>query len=298
VIPGRIAIFVTVLVAGCRPAPPPPHAPASAEVAAVEAKIQNYFRRAVRVPDGVGMRLTDIALSPVPDLLTARLEISRSGQVQRLPIAFSRDGRFMIQGELNDLDADPDEVVMSRISLDAVPSRGAATAPVVIVEYLDLQCPFSAEVQRVIQSQLWNQYEGKVRLVVKHFPITALHPWATTAALAAECARQQSDELFWHVHDGVFDSQNDLTVANIKQSVAVLVRDAGGDVDTLLACLDAQATLDRINAEAAEASAVGVRSTPTLIINGRMLEGAVPIETIRAAVDEELVAPWRGRGTD
>ncbi len=288
----RFLLLATLaLLASCKPAPPPPHEPTAEEVSAVEAKIQNYFRRAVRVPDGVGMRLVDIALSPIPDLLTARLEISRSGQLQRLPIAFSRDGQFMIQGELNDLNADPEAAIMQRINLEAAPSRGAATAPVVVVEYLDLQCPFCAEAHRMLQTQLLREYDGRVRLVAKHFPITSLHPWAESAANATECAKLQTEGLFWHLHDALFEAQHEITPLNLKERSVTVVRDGGGDVGLFERCLENRDGLERVRADIAEGSSIGVRSTPTFVINGRVVEGAVPFESLRAIVDEQLASP-------
>jgi protein-disulfide isomerase len=88
------------------------------------------------------------------------------------------------------------------IELGDAPVRG--TGKVTIVEFSDFQCPFC---QRAVSTvnQVLNTYKGKVTLIYKHYPIPSLHPNATMAANASECAREQGK--FWEYHDILFNTQ-------------------------------------------------------------------------------------------
>src|SRR5712692_4387142 len=82
------------------------------------------------------------------------------------------------------------------------PSRGPASAPVTIVEFSDFQCPYCGREYPVVE-RLMKEYEGKVRLVFRHFPLD-FHPFAQKAAEAGACAADQGGDKFWKLHDGMF----------------------------------------------------------------------------------------------
>ena len=84
-----------------------------------------------------------------------------------------------------------------------------------------------------------------------------------------------------------------IMVTNLKEKVQSV---PGLDVNAFAACFDAKATLDAVKADEEEATALGVRSTPTFFINGRKLEGAVPYETFKAALDQALGGGQTGPG--
>jgi len=78
---------------------------------------------------------------------------------------------------------------------------GNANAPVTIIEYSDLECPFCKRFYPTTQ-QVLKDYQGKVRLVYRHFPLTQIHPYAQVMAEASECAAQQGK--FWEYVDALF----------------------------------------------------------------------------------------------
>lgn len=88
--------------------------------------------------------------------------------------------------------------------------RGSVSAPVTIVEFSDLQCPFCGRFHPTLQKAL-QEYGDKVRWVYKHFPLDSIHAQARPAAEAAECiAEQKGDDGFWKFTDGVFKNQDRL----------------------------------------------------------------------------------------
>jgi protein-disulfide isomerase len=269
---------------------PPSAAPSEADTKQMEQRVREYFTETLTLPPGVTMKLTAIAPAAVPGLLTATLELSKGTQTQSVPLLLSRDGHYMVQGHLTDLTIDPSKAVMEKIALKDLPSRGNPDAPVTIVEYSDFQCPFCGRAYKMLEDQVLKEYAGKVRVVFKNFPLTNMHPWAESAAVAGACARQQSPQAFWKVYDFLFQNQKDITVENLKEKTEGVIRDAGADVGKFDACFDNKATLDAVRADMHEATLLGVHSTPTFFINGRKLEGAVPYDSFKAAIDAALGA--------
>ena len=161
------------------------------------------------------------------------------------------------------------------------PSLGAATAPVTIVEFSDFQCPFC---QRAVPTlkQIRAKYGDKVRVVWKDFPLTQIHPQAFKAAEAGRCAAEQGK--FWELHDQMFGNQQALQPEALKKYAA----DMGLDAPKFDQCLDSSKYAEVVRDGVAAGQKLGVNSTPTLYINGRVLQGAQPFETFAAMIDDEL----------
>ena len=281
------ALILAAVLTACQPTQPS-RPPSEAEVKQIDQRVQDYFRKTVTLPANVTMKVVEVTPSEAPGLLTASLELSNGQQTQKVPFVVSRDGRFMVQGQLTDLTLDPDKATMQKISLKDQPMRGNPTASVTIVEYSDFQCPFCSRAYKTLEDQVLKEYGDKVRLVFKNFPLTNIHPWAEPAALAATCARQQKPEAFWKMYDFLFSNQKDITPENLKEKSEGVIKDAGLDVAAFDTCFDSKATQDFLKADEAEATSLGVRSTPTFFINGRKLEGAVPFENFKTVIDTAL----------
>jgi protein-disulfide isomerase len=161
------------------------------------------------------------------------------------------------------------------------PSQGKADAPVTIVEFSDFQCPFCLRVMPTLKD-LRSKYGDKVRLVWKDFPLTQIHPQAFVAAQAGNCAREQGK--FWEYHDKLFANQSALQPDSLKKYAA----DAGLDTAKFNQCLDSSKYEARIEDALAAGNRLGISSTPTVYVNGRMINGAQPIEVFESVIDEEL----------
>jgi len=163
----------------------------------------------------------------------------------------------------------------------ADPSLGNAKAPVTIVEFSDFQCPFCLRASPTLK-RLREVYGDKVRIVWKDFPLTQIHPQAFKAAEAGQCAAEQGK--FWEYHDKLFGNQQALQPEFLKQ----YAKDAGMDGTKFDACLDSSKYAERVRGSVAAGAQLGVSSTPTVFVNGRMLEGAQPYEVFASVIDEEL----------
>lgn len=165
--------------------------------------------------------------------------------------------------------------------------RGNPNAPITIVEFSDLECPFCKRFHATLQQAL-TEYGDKVRWVYKHFPLDELHSKADKEAEAAECAGELGgNEKFWAYLDKVFE----LTPSNNGLDLALLPRIAkeiGLDEQAFEACLNSGKYAEKVERQYQEGLRLGVNGTPGSFINGTPIRGALPYENIKAIIDAEL----------
>jgi len=159
--------------------------------------------------------------------------------------------------------------------------QGDKNAKVTLIEYSDFQCPFCSRHVPTLDKILAD-YQGKVRLVFRNFPLTSLHPYAQKAAEAAECAGDQNK--FWEMHDKLFANQDALTVDNLKQ----YAKDLGLDSSKFDSCLDSGKYVERISTQATEAQAAGITGTPGTFVGSTLVKGAYPYDTFKQIIDSLL----------
>lgn len=160
------------------------------------------------------------------------------------------------------------------------PARGPARAPVTLVLFEDIQCPFCADLFPTLE-RLLERYPDTARLVVKSLPLP-FHAQARPAALALECARQRGQ--FWPLRQRLVEQRDALSPELIDAQAAAV----GLDADAFAACLQAPATAQRVDQDIALAERVGARGTPVLYVNGRKVAGSRPLPELVALVDAEL----------
>jgi len=154
--------------------------------------------------------------------------------------------------------------------------RGPARAPVTLVEYGDLECPYCGQAEPVVRELLADF--GDVRYVWRHLPLTDVHPHAQLAAEATEAAALQG--AFWQMHDLLFEHQDSLRPPDLVRYATEL----GLDVDQFAADLRRHAGAARVESDVDSADLSGVSGTPTFFVNGRRHHGAFDIGSLTAAV--------------
>ena len=178
--------------------------------------------------------------------------------------------RLILDAPRHQVDVSPDD-----------PARGDASAAVTLVEFSDFQCPFCAQVMPTLK-RVQETYGDQVRIVWKDFPLTAIHPQAFGAAQAGQCAQEQGK--FWELHDRLFANQQTLQPESLKTHAAAV----GLDAAAFSTCLDTAKYADHVQAQMDTGTSLGVASTPTVFINGRMVSGAQPYAAFTKIIDEEL----------
>jgi RNA polymerase sigma factor (sigma-70 family) len=171
-----------------------------------------------------------------------------------------------------------DRATIERTGLYRGPSRGPDSAPVTIAVFTDALCPYCVNMLGSLD-QLWDEYPGKLRLVVKQLPVHAEAVLAAEAAFAADAQGK-----FWELNDLMYAHSEDLS----RDGLVALAERAGLDVAAFRAALDRHEYGKALDADRATAAELAVRSTPTFMINGKRVEGLRPMAQLRAAIDEAL----------
>ena len=165
---------------------------------------------------------------------------------------------------------------------DGAPALGKKDAPVTLVEFSDFQCPFCKQAAPTVK-QVAQKLGDKVRIVYRQYPIESLHPFALKAAEASLCANDQGK--FWELHDAMFADQTRLGVNDLKQTA----RRLGLDGRAFDSCLDSSRHADQVQADLKEGQRVGLTGTPTMFINGVIVDGgAVGFSVLEGLIKQEL----------
>ena len=153
---------------------------------------------------------------------------------------------------------------------------GDPDAPVTVLEYGDYECPYCAAAAPVLKA-LVDGSDGGVRLVFRHWPLHDTHPYALTAALAAEAAGDQG--AYWEMHHLLYQRQDRLTDADLAGYAVELGLDP-----TLAVGEAAQPYGDKVEADFATGVALEVPGTPTLFVDGQLFSGRPDLAALRRAV--------------
>ncbi|MGC9197964.1 MAG: DsbA family protein [Acidobacteriaceae bacterium] len=281
-------------------------------------RIQVLLRNKAELPPGSTIAISTPQPATLSGYDTIAVTFTAEGKTSR-PVNFliSRDGNTLAQFIRYDLSVDPRTMVPSA----GRPFRGGpASAPVVLVNFDDLECPFCARFHNSLFPAITQRYGDKVHIVYLDFPLDQ-HPWAMHAAVDANCLAQQSPAGYWNVvdyihkhHDdigtaaadpsgsdakadgaaGAHQAQSALHTLNISfVQLDEITHDQGVlqkvDMPRLDACIRKQDT-STVEAERQIGNNLNVESTPTFYINGAKYEGALPTDYIFSQIDDALRA--------
>lgn len=168
------------------------------------------------------------------------------------------------------------------VNIADAPFKGGSDAKVTIVEYSDFQCPFCSKAATII-AEIEKKYGHKVKIAFKNFPLP-FHNQARLAAEAAMCANEQNVKFFWKMHDSMFADQTKLD----KDNLISTAKKAGLKEADFKACLEAGKFKAKVEEDVVQGQKIGIKSTPTFFINGKLVAGAQPIEVFSEVIDEEL----------
>ena len=290
---GAAAVLLSVIPSigqeskGSDPRPSVVQAPTSPEQSRLMKSTEAFVRQLFGWGPDVKVTLGPFAPSAAADFYTVPIEVTLGQQTETGEVYVSKDGKTLLRGEIYDMSADPFAANRAKIHIDGSPAKGPADASVTIVEYADFECPHCRELWEAL-SAIETRYP-QVRVVYKDYPLTQIHPWANTAALAGRCAFEQSPEAFWKVHDSIFENQDLISPENVWDKLVDFATTAGLNGDIFKGCLASPDTQKEIDASHAEGVTLGVNSTPTVYINGRPLVGG-DVTTLSQYIDFELAA--------
>jgi protein-disulfide isomerase len=253
------------------------------------------IRSRANLPPEYDVQIGPRSKSDVPGFDEIVVTFSSEGRGSKdVTFLLSTDGKTLAQFSKFDISKDPKQLV----SAVGRPSRGGPpNAPVLIVGFDDLECPYCAKMHAQLFPALMERYKNQVHIVYRDFPLDQ-HPWAMRAAVDANCVGAQSPTGYWNLVDYIHAHAGELggpekSIAKANEMLDVLARDEGKrqnvNVDPLNACIAKQDDT-AIKASVKEGEALGVDSTPALFINGEKVEGAQPIEYVYRVIDNALTA--------
>jgi protein-disulfide isomerase len=251
----------------------------------IQKKVENYLRELYAFGPDVKLVVSTPKDTGIPGLAETTVDLTMGETHDSAKMYVSKDGKYLLRGEMADLSKDPLADTRAKIELQNAPALGSPTAPVTIVEFADFECPVCRQLHDVMRGLLPNY--PQVRLIFKDYPIEQIHPWAKTAALAGRCAYQQDPKAFWKMYDSLYDNQDVISAENAWTKMVDYAGQAGLDQNAFKACLASPEAAAAVDANVANGKALEVSSTPTLFVNGRRIVGA-DAKTIEQYIRYEL----------
>ena len=170
-------------------------------------------------------------------------------------------------------------VFVSELDDGVSPAKGAVNPLVTIVEFSDFECPFCNQVQSTLK-RVMETYGKDVRLVFKHLPLEG-HRNSLPAARAAYCAAEQ--DRFWQFHDALWRSRN-LSAPGLEQ----IASDLGLGLPKFKDCLESEQSRAAIVKDLETARLFRLDSTPSFVINGKLIKGALSFGDFQRIIEQEL----------
>ena len=259
-------------------------------------KIERNVRSYYKIPPEVKLLVgAPSPSSDFPNYESVIVTVDNGEKKQDLTFLVSKDRSSMMRLTKFDLSKDPLAETMSKINVSGRPTRGAKASKVVVVNFDDLECPFCSRMHQTLFPEILKEYGDRITFIYKDYPLVDIHPWATHAAVDANCLAAQNGDAYWdfadYIHANQHEVSNEKTPGARLEALDKLTLLQGQkhnlDVVKLQSCIKAQDE-SAVKASMKEAEGIGVEATPTLFINGEKIDGAVPISQLRAALDRAL----------
>lgn len=283
----RTTLVLLLIGLGCSAQSAPPE---------VARRIEQQVRIFYSIPHKVNINLSALRPSEFPNYDALTITFDGGEKKQTYEFLLARDGKTLIRLTKLDLSKDPFAEVMKKIDVSNRPTRGKAAAKVVAINYDDFQCPFCSRMHQTLFPGLLKEYGDRVVFIYKDYPLAEIHPWATHAAVNANCLAAQDKDAYWDFADYIHANQPEVNseksrdgqLAALDRLTLIQGQKHSLDVVKLQSCIKAQQD-DSVKASVKEADALGVEATPTMFVNGEKVDGALPIAELRAVLDRALV---------
>jgi len=291
----RAFLVLLVICLGCSaqsPSSPTTAAPVPSDVAHV---VERHVRAQYSLPPDVKVIVGSLRSSEFPNYDALTVTFANPDQKKDFEFLLSRDHKTLLRMTKLDLTKDPYAETMKKIDVSERPTRGNKDAKVTIVNYDDFECPFCARMHATLFPGLFKEYGDRVLFIYKDYPLEEIHPWAVHAAVDANCLSVQNNDAYWDYADYLHGNQHAISEekghdgqnAELDKLATLQAQKHNLDVPKLQACVKAQDE-KAVRASMKEGEALGVDATPTMFVNGQKLDGAVPAEDVRLALDQAL----------
>src|ERR1700691_3302988 len=285
----RAFLALVAICLGCS-AQPIPSAPAD-----LSRLIERQVRVHYSLPPNVKVTLGPLRSSEFPNYDAVTVTFSSPDKKQDFEFLLSHDHKTLLRMTKMDLTKDPYADVMQKIDLNGRPTRGNKDAKVTVISYDDFECPFCSRLHQTLFPGLLKEYGDRVLFIYKDYPLEEIHPWAVHAAVDAHCLAAENSDAYWDYADYLHANQHvisgekgrDGQNAELDKLATEQGQKHNLDLPRLQACVRAQDE-KAVRASMREGDALGVDATPAMFINGAKLDGAVPADDVRLAIDQAL----------
>jgi protein-disulfide isomerase len=270
------------------------HSVAYAATPAIDkARLSAYIRYAEGFTDAVGLAVDDPAPSPFHDFYRVVVHVTAGKANLGDKIYYvTPDGQQFVNGTVWNLNQSPFHDILALLPT-GLPAMGPANSKVTLVIFSDFQCPYCRQLGQSIRQNLPSAFPKDVQVLFADFPLESKHPWARAAAEASHCLGDGHPEVFWAFHDWIFVHQGEIDNEgkNLREKLLLFASGQSVDAAHLTTCLDSHATAQEVTASEQKAYLLGVQQTPTLFVDGRKVEGALPWPNIENLIRYELKRP-------
>jgi len=282
----RVSIALLLICLGCSAQSAPPE---------VVRLIQRQVRAFYALPPEIKVEVGPLRPSEFSDYDQLTITFDNNGKKQNLDFLLAKDHKTLLRMTRVDLTKDQYAETMKRIDVTGRPTRGNKDAKVVAVNYDDFECPFCSRMHEALFPVLFKEYGDRVLFIYKDYPLVEIHPWATHAAVDANCLAAQNNDAYWAFADYVHGNQDEIKkesgIAAQIAMVDTIATEQGKkhnvDAARLEACIKAQDD-KAVKTSAHEGDLLGVDATPTMFVNGEKVSGALPVEQLEAIFDRAL----------
>ena len=257
-----------------------------------KATIEDYVRHVMVFNPLVKVQVDDPKPSLIAGLKEVDIHVSYGSNEEVLQFYVSNDGRHIInisQGGVYDINRNPFQDDLEKLSTAGAPSFGTPGAPFSLIVFSDFECPQCKLEAEVLRKELLAAFPTQVRLYFKDFPLESLHPWAKAAAASGRCVLQQGQDHFWNYHDWIYAHQTDIKPDNFRAKIDEFAKAEKLDQIQYGHCMDsATGAGAEVDKEMAEGKALNITGTPTIFVNGRRLVGNYPWENLKVIIEADL----------
>jgi len=308
----RALVALLLICLGCSAQSPPPD---------ITRLVERQVRAHYALPPDVKVVVGTLRSSEFANYDALTVTISAPNKKQDYEFLLSRDHKALVRFTKFDLTTDPNAAIMKKIDVSQRPTRGNLNAKVTVVNYDDFECPFCSRMHTTLFPGIFKEYGDRVLFIYKDYPLEEIHPWAVHAAVNANCLAAQNGDAYWDYADYLHHDADEVTAeykekgraasaalgkvskeeadkvykekgleaasAELDKLAALQAQKHNLDVAKVQACVKAQND-NAVRASMHEGDSVGVDATPTMFVNGQKLDGAVPVDEVRAALDRAL----------
>jgi protein-disulfide isomerase len=167
-------------------------------------------------------------------------------------------------------------------------SHKTGSGSVQLVEFGDYECPACGAAYPNVK-QIMKDFDGKVTLYFRNFPLVQIHQNAMMGAEAAESAGAQGK--YWEMHDALYDNQKDwgeADPATAETKVLGYAKNLGLNADTMKSDIDNKKYDAVIQQDMADGNALGIQGTPTFYVNGTQIQSGYSYANLRDAINAAL----------